>query len=234
MTSIDLAEQPVTVRLHRDHDPAVAAIPGIDIGPARLGESVSDTVVQWIDQGVRKVTLPGLVDLTVTDPTAAADAVRRLVLVRELTSRAIAVDWSVRLPAGDDELWRVYSHLHVPARLELHPAPPESAPAAGSDPAAAQLTAWRDAFYFDKCVYRRGPGFVQVRDRRSGRLNLLTIDDPEYLAVLERLLDGARISDVNLDIAREFGEEGLVTKTGDRLVWLPHRLRRWPLPSMVV
>ena len=73
-----------------------------------------------------------------------------------------------------------------------------------------------------------------MRDRRSGRLNLLTIDDPAYLAVLDQLMDGAAITDVDLDVARDFGAEGLVTKIGDLLVWLPHRLRRWPLPSMVI
>lgn len=220
---------PVMVRLHRDHDPAVADIPGIDLGTAEFSGSAADTVADWLDRGVRKVALPGTVDLTTADPAAAADAVRRLVLVRELTSYAIEVDWSLRLPGGDGDLWRVYGHLRPPATVEI-------AGAAGPDPdpGSVAAAAWRDAFYFDKCTYRRGPGFVQVRDRRAGRLNLLTIDDPAYLAVLEQLLDGAEMTTVDLDIAREFGEEGLVTKVGDRLVWLPHRLRRWPLPSMVV
>jgi hypothetical protein len=65
-------------------------------------------------------------------------------------------------------------------------------------------------------------------------LNLLTIDDPAYLAVLDQLLDGAAVTGVDLAIARDFGAEGLVTKIGELLVWLPHRLRRWPLPSMVI
>ncbi|MFV2008464.1 MULTISPECIES: DUF5825 family protein [unclassified Micromonospora] len=219
---------PVVVRLHRDHDPAVADIPGIDLGTAEFTGLAADTVADWLDRGVRKVALPGVVDLTAAGSVAAADAVRRLVLVRELTSYAIEVDWSIRLPGGDGDLWRVYGHLRPPATVEIVGADPET------DPGTVAAAAWRDAFYFDKCTYRRGPGFVQVRDRRAGRLNLLTIDDPAYLAVLEQLLDGAEMTTVDLDIAREFGEEGLVTKVGDRLVWLPHRLRRWPLPSMVV
>ncbi|MFV2127570.1 DUF5825 family protein [Micromonospora sp. LOL_013] len=219
---------PVVVRLHRDHDPAVADIPGIDLGTAEFTGLAADTVADWLDRGVRKVALPGVVDLTAAGSVAAADAVRRLVLVRELTSYAIEVDWSIRLPGGDGDLWRVYGHLRPPAAVEIVGADPET------DPGTVAAAAWRDAFYFDKCTYRRGPGFVQVRDRRAGRLNLLTIDDPAYLAVLEQLLDGAEMTTVDLDIAREFGEEGLVTKVGDRLVWLPHRLRRWPLPSMVV
>ncbi|WJK41699.1 DUF5825 family protein [Solwaraspora sp. WMMA2056] len=218
--------RPITVRRHRDHDPAVADIPGIDLGPAEVTGPVGDAVADWHADGVRKLVLPGVVDLTVADPAAAADAVRRLVLVREATSYAIEIDWSVRLPGGDDDLWRVYGHLRPPVAVEL----------VGADAAtsAAATTAWRDAFYFDKCTYRQGPGFVQVRDRRTGQLNLLTIDDPAYLAVLAQLVDGAPVTGVDIDIAREFGEEGLVTKVGDQLVWLPHRLRRWPLPSMVI
>ncbi|WBB96887.1 DUF5825 family protein [Solwaraspora sp. WMMA2080] len=239
---------PVVVRLHRDHDPAVADIPGIDLGTAEFTGSAADTVGDWLDRGVRKVALPGTVDLTAADSVTAADAVRRLVLVRELTSYAIEVDWSIRLPGGDGDLWRVYGHLRPPATVEIVGAAGATGaagsvdaagsagaePDAESDPGTVVAAAWRDAFYFDKCTYRRGPGFVQVRDRRAGRLNLLTIDDPAYLAVLEQLLDGAGMTTVDLDIAREFGEEGLVTKVGDQLVWLPHRLRRWPLPSMVV
>lgn len=227
MLTTDFDSRPILVGLARDHDPAVLSIPGMTIGPAELREPAADAVARWRSDGVRRVDLPGAVDLTVTgaDETAV-DTVRRLVLIRELTSHGIAVDWRLRLPGADADEWLPYSHLRAP--VELLPPP------GGEGDPAAQLAAWGKGFYFDRCTYRRGPGFVQVRDRRSGRLNLLTIDDPAYLAVLDQLLDGAAITDVDLGIARDFGEEGLVTKIGDLLVWLPHRLRRWPLPSMVI
>ncbi|MEU1601916.1 DUF5825 family protein [Micromonospora matsumotoense] len=227
MLTTDFDARPILVGLARDHDPAVLSIPGMTIGPAELREPAADAVARWRADGVRRVDLPGAVDLTVTgaDETAV-DTVRRLVLVRELTSHGIAVDWRLRLPGADADEWLPYSHLRAP--VELLP------PSGGAGDPVAQLAAWGKAFYFDKCTYRRGPGFVQVRDRRSGRLNLLTIDDPAYLAVLDQLLDGAAITDVDLDVARDFGAEGLVTKIGELLVWLPHRLRRWPLPSMVI
>ncbi|MEU1755101.1 DUF5825 family protein [Micromonospora matsumotoense] len=227
MLTTDFDSRPILVGLARDHDPAVLSIPGMTIGPAELREPAADAVARWRADGVRRVDLPGAVDLTVTgaDETAV-DTVRRLVLVRELTSHGIAVDWRLRLPGADADEWLPYSHLRAP--VELLPPP------GGEGDPAAQLAAWGKGFYFDRCTFRRGPGFVQVRDRRSGRLNLLTIDDPAYLAVLDQLMDGAPITDVDLGIARDFGEEGLVTKIGDLLVWLPHRLRRWPLPSMVI
>ncbi|MEV0727320.1 DUF5825 family protein [Polymorphospora sp. NPDC050346] len=227
MPSTDTDLRPIPVGLARDHDPEVIAVPGIDIGPAELRGPAADAVVRWLRDGVRKVVLPDPVDLTVAGGAQAVDTVRRLVLIRELTSHGIAVDWRLRLPGEEEQEWLPYGHLRPP--LELLPPPGTG----GGDP-AGQLADWRKAFYFDKCTYRRGPGFVQVRDRRSGRLNLITIDDPAYLAVLDQLMDGADLTTVDLDIARDFGEEGLVTKVGDLLVWLPYRLRRWPLPSMVV
>ncbi|MGX4656240.1 DUF5825 family protein [Micromonospora sp. SCSIO 07396] len=227
MSTTDTGLRPILVGLARDHDPAVLSIPGMTIGPAELREPAADAVARWRADGVRRVDVPDLVDLTVTgDDATAVDTVRRLVLVRELTSHGIAVDWRLRLPGVEADEWLPYSHLRAPVELL-------AAPGGEGDP-AGQLDAWVRGFYFDKCTYRRGPGFVQVRDRRSGRLNLLTIDDPAYLAVLDQLLDGAAVTEVDLAIARDFGAEGLVTKIGELLVWLPHRLRRWPLPSMVI
>lgn len=218
---------PIAVHLAHDHEPAVAALPGMDLGPAELREAPSAAAARWFREGIRKVSLPDLVDLGAgPDDAADADAVRRLVLVRELTSHGIAVDWRLRLPGEDAAQWRVYSHLQVPTELVLAPECP-------TDPREA-LAQWRESFYIDKCSYRHGPGFVQVRDRRSGALNLLTIDDPAYLAVFAMLVEGAPLAAVDLPIAREFGEEGLVAKVGDQLVWLPYRLRRWPLPAMSI
>jgi hypothetical protein len=155
----------------------------------------------------------------------AATAVRALVLVRELTSRGIAVEWRLRLPE-DGAGWRLYSHLYPP--LEVLPADGSGAVA------EAGLAEWRRTFYIDKCTYRYGPGFVQVRDRREGRLNLLTIDDGPYRLVLEALLPGVPPSGLDPDIVQEFAAEGLVAYVGGLLTWLPYRLRRWPLPSMLV
>jgi hypothetical protein len=119
-----------------------------------------------------------------------------------------------------------YRHLQPPVELLL--------PAGASTDPDRALAEWRDGFYLDMCTYRRGPGFVQIRDRRTGKLNLITVDDPAYLAVLAELDTGTRLSGADLEIAREFAAEGLVVNIGVTLVWLPYRLRRWPLPSLIV
>lgn len=218
------ALEPVLVRLAHDHDPVVSAVPGIDLGVTELREPPGEAAARWFDEGIRHVTLTDPVSLAVDGTDAASrDAVRRLVLVRELTSRGIAVDWQLVLPAGGGADWRVFCHLYPPTAL--------TAEATGDeDP----LEAWRRSYYIDKCTFRRGPGFVQVRDRRASQLNLLTVDDPAYLAVLAQVLDGAPVAEVDLDVARDFAAEGLVVQVGTMLVWLPYRLRRWPLPSMII
>jgi uncharacterized protein DUF5825 len=43
---------------------------------------------------------------------------------------------------------------------------------------------WRSAYHPGKCFYRRGPGFLEVRDRRSGELSRFVIDDPTYVAAV--------------------------------------------------
>lgn len=122
MSTTDTGLRPILVGLARDHDPAVLSIPGMTIGPAELREPAADAVARWRCEGVRRVDLPDAVDLTVTgDDATAADTVRRLVLVRELTSHGIAVDWRLRLPGVEADEWLPYSHLRTP--VELLPAP---------------------------------------------------------------------------------------------------------------
>lgn len=224
MAVVGPALEPVLVRLAHDHDPVVSAVPGIDLGVAELREPPGEAAARWFADGIRHVTLTDPVSLDVDGTDAASrDVVRRLVLVRELTSHGIAVDWRLLLPAGGGADWRVFCHLHPPTGLS-------TATDGDEDP----LEAWRRSYYIDKCTFRRGPGFVQVRDRRASRLNLLTIDDPAYLAVLAQVMDGAPVVEVDLDVARDFAAEGLVVQVGTMLVWLPYRLRRWPLPSMII
>ena len=224
MTVAGSVQDPVLVRLAHDHDRAVSAVPGIDLGIAELREPPAEAAARWFAAGVRHLSLIEPVSLAVEGSDARSrDTVRRLVLVRELTSHGIAVDWQLLLPADGGADWRVFSHLYPPARL-----------VASADGDDDPLDTWRRSYYIDKCAFRRGPGFVQIRDRRSSQLNLLTIDDPAYLAVLDQVMDGAPVADVDLDVARDLAAEALVVQVGTMLVWLPYRLRRWPLPSMII
>lgn len=233
MTVTATALPPLSVRLARDHEAAAIAVPGMELGVTQVTGPPNEVAGRWFADGVRKVTMPEEVDVAAThgDPRAAAVAIRALLLVRTLTSYGVVVDWRLRL-ADDASDWRVYSHLWPPSQLLTAAAGTGSS--TDSTVAEAGLVDWRRTYYLDKCFYRRGPGFVQIRDRRAGSLNLITIDDPAYLTVFEQLEHGAPASAVDVDIAREYEAEDLVAAFADTLLWLPYRLRRWPLPSMIV
>lgn len=202
----------------RDHHLVVYGLPTMHQGSQTVDLAQSDVAGRYFAQGTRHVTIDAVVDLA--DPVDEWRVVRTLVLVRDLTSYAIAVDWRLRL-GGPLGCWPLLSHLAAPTEL-LNPDGSEI------------LDTWRRLHFIDKCVFRRGPGFVQVRDRRRQRLDRFTIDTPEYLAAMDRLIDGAPISHVPHTILTEFISEGLVQQVGEIAWWLPYRLRRWPIPSMTI
>lgn len=214
--------EPQVLTLWRDHDDALLDQPGIAMGTRRPGPAgwtdAAATVAGLYHGGVRRAALSHPVDLTRnTDPPSLVQA---MVLLRELTSWGIAVDWEAEF--DDPEMWRLLNHLY----------PPKAAH--GLPDAEKALTDWRQTFYLCKCVYRQGPGFLQVRDRRAGTLARFTIDDPAYIAAVHTLLDGAPVDAVPEPILSAFLEEGLAGVVGELAWWLPYRVRRWPWPSLVV
>jgi hypothetical protein len=210
---------PLTLGLWRDHDEEVLDLPGVSLGeipaegdPAVLAQSL-------YDRGVRRVGLSRPVDLTGEMDAAMLTWV--MILLRDLSGLGVVVDWRLR-PGAHGEVWQRLNHLSPPAELIGQPDGEEA------------LASWRETFYMCKCIYRHGPGFVEVRDRRSGSLARFVIDDPEYLAAVERLIGGANVADVPEEVLAAFVEEGLAGLAGESAWWLPYRVRRWPWPSMIV
>jgi len=145
-----------------------------------------------------------------------------MVLLRELTSWSVAVDWELAVGPDTAELWQRLNHLCPPRALPGHPEEAEV------------LARWRETYYLCKCAYRHGPGFVEVRDRRAGPLSRFVIDDPAYLSTMDALLPGTRAADLPAGILDAFVTEGLAGQAGELAWWLPYRIRRWPWPSMIV
>jgi hypothetical protein len=71
---------------------------------------------------------------------------------------------------------------------------------------------------------------VQVRDRRSGELELFTIDDPRHLTAAE----GVPAGEVPPDVRRDLAAAGLLAGHDGHVWWLPAHVRRWPFPSLVI
>ncbi|MFC8920398.1 DUF5825 family protein [Streptomyces sp. NPDC057116] len=223
-TSTGTTPGPATVLAWRDYDPAACELPGMFLGELATPGPLSGASDRLWHLGARRVRLPGTVDLSAgTDPARAAATVNALSLVRDLTARAVLVEWDLRLgpaAAGDD--WQVLSHLQPPRRIEGP---------AGSDEA---LTAWRRGHYLCKCLWRKGPGFVQIRDRRWGELRRFTADEPEYEAAIERLAYGAPAPSVPSAVLDDFRGERLVLDVGPLAWWVPYRISRWLQESMAI
>jgi hypothetical protein len=83
-------------------------------------------------------------------------------------------------------------------------------------------------------VYRYGPGFVEVRDRRSGTLQMYTIDESPHLDAIAAMAEGVVAADVPAGVRRDLADADLVAEHAGHLWWLPMRLYRWPFPSLGV
>src|SRR5438105_12027355 len=126
----------------------------LDISSMRMGQVVAwpDAIAQaqaLFDGGVRRVELARVVDLTATE--SGWDAVAALVLIRELTAYGLVVSWQLRLPE-DMHLPLLLGHLHPPDRIT------------GVAYGDVISEGWRRKFYIGKCFWRKGPGFIEVRD----------------------------------------------------------------------
>ncbi|MCQ9129608.1 DUF5825 family protein [Streptomyces hilarionis] len=212
----------VTVRAWRDLDPQARDLPGMSLGTLPVTSQPRQVDRLW-DLGVRHAELDTVVDLSNDDPASHRRVVERLCLVRDLTARAVSVDWDLRLSPGESaHQWKVLSHLQPPRTVT------------GLDGAEEALHAWRTRHYLCKLVWRQGPGFLQIRDRRWGDLRRFTAEEPRYREAVDLLLTGAHHTDVPADVLEEFTAEHLVLRVGELAWWLPYRVSRWLQEAMAV
>ncbi|MDI6515663.1 DUF5825 family protein [Streptomyces coelicoflavus] len=209
-----------TVLAWRDYDPAACELPGMFLGEVPLPGPARDQAARLWELGARRVRLPAPVDLSTGADSAAA--VYGLSLVRDLTARAVMVEWELRLDSGEGKTWRRLSHLQPPAALH------------GPADAGESLRSWQRGHYLCKCLWRKGPGFLQIRDRRWGELRRFTADEPEYDTAV-RLLDyGALAGTVDHTALADFRSEHLVLDVGPYAWWLPYRVSRWLQQSIAI
>jgi hypothetical protein len=192
----------------------------MSLGTRRVDSAApGDLATALYRDGARRVAIDCPVDST--GGTDARTAVSQLLLLNELTSWGIVVDWSIVVD-GTSDAWRLISHLYPPSEVLGH-----------SDGALVRAE-WREGFYVCKCVWRQGPGFVEVRDRRAGSLSRFVIDDPDYQAVIARLVPGCGVDEVPAAVLDDLVGEALAGRVGERAWWIPYRLRRWPSPALTV
>jgi hypothetical protein len=217
LPSADWTTTAVEVALRRDYEPAAARVPGVDLGIRLLTGPWVSTVVGLRREGVRQVRIAEPVDLCADADLSSAHA---LMLIRELTAQAIVVDWTARCRDGCASRGR-FAHLYPPSRVD------------GTDDRTT-ADRWRRSFFFGKCLFRRGPGFTEVRDRRLGTLEMLTIDEPEHLAAIRILVEGVPAELVPATVRRDLADADLIVEQAGHLWWLPTSAYRWPFPAFLV
>lgn len=209
----------VRFSLWRHGDPSVRAMPDMHLGDHVLGGDVAAEARRIHESGARFVSIEPVVDLSGRPGTEHMIPV--LSFIRELTSYGVELDWRAQLTAPDGPEWWVYSHLFPPSELE-------------GPRGAEALAVWRARYHVGRCFLRRGPGFVQIRDRRHAGLRRLTVSDGAYVSAIESLLADRGADGVPDAAMAAFEKQRLVIRIGDGLWWAPYRLRRWALPSWEV
>ncbi|MEU8890550.1 DUF5825 family protein [Streptomyces sp. NPDC048442] len=214
---------PLSVAVWRDYDEAACALPGMFLGDISLTGPVAEESDRLWELGARRVALAEAVDLTETgDLAAARRTVRALSLVRDLTARAVLVEWDLHLDPARPQDPRVLSHLQPPRTLH------------GTPDADSDLATWRNGHYLGKCLWRNGPGFFQIRDRRWGNLQRFTADEPHYRTAVDALAYGALAESVPRDALDDFTDENLVLRLGPLAWWVPYRVSRWTQEAMAI
>ncbi len=167
-------------------------------------------------RGVRVVRVDKPVPLCGPQADTAMGA---LVLIRELTGYGVCVEWTAQCRTGCDD-HRLFGHLWPPATVLGVEAP--------------VAREWRQRFFPAKCVFRRGPGFLEVRDRRWGSLELFTIEEPTWCDAVMAMMEGAPVDLVPRQARQVFAEARFTVTRGGRVWWLPAQVRRWPFPPLLV
>ena len=213
-----MAYESAVVRAWRHNSDAWRLSPDVSLGTFTVDGVPGEVAGRLESAGAKLVEVDEAVD-----PGSAgglAHSLWQLSVIRELTARAIDVSWVLDgvLLAGAD--WRDFSHLVPPREIR------------GADPLV--LTAWRHRHYIGRCTYRRGPGFIQIRDRRRDELRSFVLDQPEYVDAVHALEELAADRPVPRDVHEAFVAERLLVPVGAGWWWAPYRLRRWPLPCWAV
>jgi hypothetical protein len=213
----------------RDYDETVAALrDGMSLGSWALTPGTRVSADDLFAAGARRVTFHKVIDADGADgadadgaDADAGDAVRALTLIRDLTACGVVVGWELRLGAGQG--WRELSHLYPPASV-IADCPGRADP----------REEWVRGYLMTKCVVRRGPGLLEIRDRRFGGLRKITIVRPDYLGTIAALDYGAPTDQVPAGILRELRAQRLVGLAGGMAWWLPYRVRRYAVAPRVM
>jgi hypothetical protein len=97
---------------------------------------------------------------------------------------------------------------------------------------------WRSRFRPGLCYFRKGPGFIQIKDVRDPAASAsLILDDRPLIDAFTRCLCPTPLAALepaekaSVDALRA---EGLLLQIDDHVTTLPYRMSQWPVPATPV
>jgi hypothetical protein len=151
-----------------------------------------------------------------------------LAFLRAALTENVEVRWNARISGNGSGMLDTtpLHHLWPPTTIAVGGLPPEPA------------GAWRAAFKYGLCYYRRGPGFILIKDTRIADCRVhLTVDHPDLMATFLAgctLLRDSALTSTQREAVDVLAGENLVYRVADLLLTLPIRMRRWPVPFSAV
>jgi hypothetical protein len=192
--------------------------------------------------------VPDTVTVTLGDLPADPATGRSALCAAERTRRRVALTGAARFgadPAADVALLRFLSEATSrltdlswtlggvppwPVRTLVHLLPPDHDTGGATAEFAGR---WREGHRFGLCAYRRGPGFVRVRDVRPGGPHRSILVDGSWAALFDALAGDAVTppDDRSRQLIEELAGAGLAVRLGEFHHLLPFHRRRAPIPA---
>jgi hypothetical protein len=190
-------------------------------GPLEIddGDIPSLDVATLGAQGLRALQIRTPQHLSVDRAPSTLAFVR---LLRDAMSLGVATNWHGSIDSRLDP----YLLHHLPPPTDCNPA----------------FDNWRSRHRPGLCYYRRGPGFVNVKDLRFADAAVrfsIDVDDhdgdgDDPITALEGVCAVPALSRRGRSLLDELADQRLALQLGDIATLLPYRMRRWPIPSLEV
>lgn len=149
--------------------------------------------------------------------------------LRAALTQDVEVRWHARITdtaTGSGIDTTALHHLWPPTTVATTGLPPE------------EPRAWRAAFKYGLCYFRRGPGFILIKDTRIADRHVhLTVDHPDLMATFLAGCTPLRYSTLTPTQCEAVGvlaRENLMYRLDDLLLTLPTHMRRWPVPFSAI
>lgn len=201
----------------RHHVPVGVEPESIPIGASDVQLSGEDLflTLQEVEalctKGLRRVVLqPRLDDLP--DATLRLQYLR---LLRDLSSCSVSVSWRCSeetLPAGS-------------RRLLVHLSPPDGD------------LVWASQFRFGALYWRRGPGFLFIKDARTVGATHYILDEPTEQDLFQRFSAPqacTKLTRLEAQVFEGLAECGFLFIDSGYALSLPYRMKHWPIPFKAI